>query len=527
VERFIQRHQPSVTGVLSGFDRIRFRGTLRLIANERGLGALLGYLGVLLKDFKDYAMSLSERLKEASLAVAEAAGRPVRYLASALTCKEELARRIASEDRIGSGLICVLTAVEPCWSFHVRRDPEQKKLVLESSWRKCLHLYHYHVHPVLGFMHARVQSWFPFNLHVCINGREWLARRMDRAGLAYRRRENCFTHLADPTEAQRLFDEQLTTDFAAMLHGIVPLVHPADRQMFPRRPVDRYWSADETEWASDVMFKDHATLAALYPRLVRHGMQNLASRDVLRFLGRKVPASPGGGGGGGGGVHGNFTGEVVSDLKCRPEGLRIKHRVNANSIKMYDKQGSVLRVETTINDTRQFKVFRTPAGKRGAKPSWQKMRKGVADLHRRARVSQAANGRYLDAMADVEDKTPLRRLVEPLCRAVNFKGRPVRALNPLSPADAALLAHVARGEFTLNGFRNRDLRALLFPTHSSDPAEQRRRGGKITRLLRLLRAHGLIHKISKTHRYQLTRGGRTTITALLAAREADIVKLAA
>ena len=519
MERFIQRHRASVTGVLSGFDRIRFRGTLRLIANDRGLGALLAYLGILLKDFKAYAMSLSEQLKAASLAVAQAAGRPVKYLASSLTRKEDLAWQIAQQDRISSGLICVLTAVEPCWSFHVRRDPERKKLVLESSWRKCLHLYHYHLHPVLGFMHARVQSWFPFNIHICINGREWLARQMDQRRLKYQRRENCFTWIADPHRAQELLDQQQAIDYSSLLSGFVPLVHPAHPRMFASRPMDYYWSADETEWASDVMFKDAAALGTLYPQLLRHGVQNLSSRDVLRFLQHKVPAK--------GGIYNQFKGEVVSNLKARPEGIRIKHRVNANSIKMYDKQGSVLRVETTINNTREFKVFRQPEGQPDAKLSWQRMRKGVADLHRRAQVSQAANTRYLDAMADVQDYTPLRELVEPLCRSVPFKGRSVRALNPLSQSDAALLAHVARGEFVLNGFRNRDLRALLFPDSSADPTEQRRRSGKVTRMLRLLRAHGLIHKIARTHRYQLSDKGRTAITALIAARNADIVKLAA
>lgn len=74
---FLQRHAASVTGMLSGFDRIRFRGTIRLLANASGLAAVLSYLGVLLKDFKDYAMALSEQLKAASLAMAESAGRPV------------------------------------------------------------------------------------------------------------------------------------------------------------------------------------------------------------------------------------------------------------------------------------------------------------------------------------------------------------------------------------------------------------------------------------------------------------------
>jgi hypothetical protein len=507
--------------MLSGFDRVRFRGTIRLLANASGLGAVLCHLGVLLKDFKDYAMGLSERVRAASLASALAAGdRPVRYLVSSQVRKEDVARQIARADGIERGLICVLTAVEPCWSFHVRRDPKLKRLVLESSWRKCLHLYHYFMDAELGFCHARVQSWLPFNVHVCINGREWLGRQMDRAGLSYRRRENCFAAVSDPAKAQALLDGQLRVDWATMLDGILRRVRPPETPLLLEgRPMDYYWSAEESEWASDVMFKNPGALSALYPALVRHGMQNLSSRDVMRFLGRKVPAC--------GGVGGNFAGEVISDLRQRREGVRVKHRVNANSIKMYDKQGSVLRVETTINNTREFKVYRTAEGKKNAKPSWQKMRKGVADMHRRAQVCQAANERYLEAMAGVEETTPLGTLTQPLCQAVTWKGRSVRGLNLLSAKDAALLAHVGRGEFILNGFRNRDLRNLLFTKPATDAREAKRRSGQVTRLIRMLRAHGLIHKVARTHRYQVSPKGRTAITALLSARQADTTRLTA
>lgn len=518
---FLQRHAHSVTGMLNGFDRIRFRGTIRLLANASGLGAVMSFLGVLLKDFKDFAAGLSEQLKAASLAMALSADRPVRYLNSAQVRKEDVARRIAQEDGIKDGLICVLTAVEPCWSFHVRRDPRLKKLVLESSWRKCLHLYHYFMHEELGFCHARVQSWLPFNVHVCVNGREWLGRQMDRAGLSYQRRENCFVAVSDAAKAQALLDEQLTVDWSKMLDGILRRTHPGNAAMFPRRPMDYYWSADESEWASDVMFKRSADLAALYPSLVRHAMQNLSSADVMRFLGGKpVALAPGSV------VHPNFAGEIVTDLKRRPEGVRIKHRVNANSIKMYDKQGSVLRVETTINNTREFKVYRTVEGKKNARPSWQKMRKGVADMHRRAQVCQAANQRYLDAMGGVEDSTPLEQLTAPLCRSVKWKGRAVRGLNPLQETDAMLLEHAGRGEFILNGFRNRDLRDLLFTTPTSDPKEAKRRSGRVTRMIRMLRAHGLIRKVPRTHRYRVSPRGRTAITALISARKADVATLA-
>jgi hypothetical protein len=265
------------------------------------------------------------------------------------------------------------------------------------------------------------------------------------------------------------------------------------------------------------MFRSPAALAQLYPSLIRHGMTTLGSPDVMRFLGRKLPQH--------GGINGHFTGEVISDLKRRPEGIRIKHRLNFNSIKMYDKQGSVLRVETTINDARDLKVYRRKEGDPQGKKSWLRMRKSVADVRRRAKVSQAANDRYLKAMAAVEPGQPLGELTASLCQPVVWQGRQVRALNPFSGEDAKLLAVVSRGEFTLNGFRNRDLRELLHGNATAEPALVRRQSAAITRRLRLLRAHGLIMKVTKTHRYTLTDKGRLAITAILAAKQADAAKL--
>jgi len=286
---FLQAHASSVTGMLNGFDRMRFRGTLRMIANAGGLGYVLGRLGVLLKDFKGYAQCVSERVRTASVQVALAAGRPVQYVQDPALRKEELARQICQRDGIQQGLVCVLTAVEPCWSFHVRRDRQNKKLVLVRGWRKCLHLYHYWQHPQWGMSHARLQSWFPFNLMVCLNGREWLARQMDEAGLAYVRRDNCFTHLSDLEQAQRLMDQQVKANFPSLLGALVPQVHPALAELFAAYPLEYYWSLEESEWASEVMFKQADTLGRLYPRLIRQGMEAMGSREVMRFLGKPVP----------------------------------------------------------------------------------------------------------------------------------------------------------------------------------------------------------------------------------------------
>lgn len=514
---FVQRHAASVIGVLNGFDRLRLRGTKRLLAHVGGMMSFLSQEGVPLKDFKEYALAATDRIRRATERIAEAAGQAVRYLSSSRQSKEDLVARIAEENGVREGLVCILSCVEPCWSYEIHRNRERKEIELLGGWRKCLHYYHYHRHPQLGLLHVRVQTWFPFTLHVCLNGREWLARQMDAAGIGYLRRDNCFVQIADLAGAQALLDRQLKTDWPRLLNGLAARVNPAERELFRKTPVPYYWSVDQSEWASDVMFQSAAALAALYPRLIRHGMQNLGSADVMRFLGRKLPAHQG--------VHGGFVGELVSDLKQRPEGLRIKHRLNRNWIKMYDKQGSLLRVETTLNDARDMKVYRPKEGEPRGQKAWRYLRKGVADLHRRARVSQAANERYLRALAAVEPTRPLGELTERLCRPVVADGRRVRALNPLSAEDARLLQAVNRGEFTLNGFRNRDLRPFLYDAPAADKPAARRQSAAITRKLRLLRAHGLIQKVQKTHRYLLTTHGAQAITALLSARAADTAKL--
>jgi hypothetical protein len=137
----------------------------------------LGYCGVKLQDFKTFAESTTARVKAAAYRAAALAGRPLEYLRSPQLCKEELAREVARRDKIKVGLIAIFSAVERCLSYSVRGDHRTKesKLVLET--RACTHFYHYYMHPELGQLYVRVQSWFPFNVGVCLNGREWLARR--------------------------------------------------------------------------------------------------------------------------------------------------------------------------------------------------------------------------------------------------------------------------------------------------------------------------------------------------------------
>lgn len=512
MQSFLTRHASEVKGTLSGFDRVRFRGTLRWLANLRGMGTWLHRANVLLKDFKDYAMGLTERIKQATAELADRAGRPVVYLPSSSLRKEDLAREIAERDGVAEGLVCVLTAVEPCLTFAVGPCREAKRLELRRHHGKCLHQYFYLIDPQLGWLNVRLQTWLPFTVQIVLNGREWLSRQLLRQGIDFERRDNCFVDVQDVQRAQRLLDRQLASDWPRLLNRLLRQVHPAHRRLFGQERLDYYWSADETEWATDVMFRSAAELSTLYPRLVRHALTSFGSGDVLRFLGKRPR------------VQQFRKAEILSHLGARSEGVRVKHALDRNSVKMYDKQQSVLRVETTVNNTRQMKAFRASEKNPDGPPSWQQLRKGVADLHRRAEISQKSNERYLNALAAVDATATLAAQSAKVCRPTRWQGRPVRALNPLADQDAALLAAAGRGEFALQGFRNRDLRPLLFGEAASAD-ERRRQTAKVSRLIRLLRAHGLVHKVAKTHRYVVSSQGRETIAALMAARSANTKQL--
>lgn len=516
---FIARHHDHLTGTLSGFDRLVFRGTLRKIAHVGGFKGYLWGNDLLLKDFGAHALAVSQQLKAASLADAHRVGRPVQYVASSGTSKEDLARAIAVRDGITEGLVCVLTCVEPCRTFDVYRNRVTRQLDLVMRWRQCLFLYHYWIDRELGFLNARIQTWLPFPMQVCLNGREWLARQLSAAGVAFVRHDNCFPWVADWAHAQQLLDAQLHTDWRPLLDRIAAALNPVHATIFAHHPVSYYWSTYQSEWAIDVVFRHAAILRRLYPRLLQHGMTTFGSTDVLRFLGKATPQ---------GAIPSAFTGELTTDLKRREEGVRIKHRVKRNAVKLYDKAftpvGSVLRAETMIQAAEDFKVFRPPEGDAAAPAGWRELRAGIADLHRRAEISRKATERYLDALASVDDDTTLGELVTRLSVRTRWHGRPVRALRPLSD-DRRLLETISRGEFLLNGLRNRDLQAIYFPTPASTSREVRRRSAWISRRLRLLRAHHLLRKVSGTHRYLVTKSGRRVLTAILTALRTTVRQL--
>lgn len=526
MQQFIEKYRDQITGVLSGFDRLIFRGCLRRLQYGRwdpGLGAMVArgmeeYLWqnqIRFKDYSEHVKRVSEQLKEASLKPFRQQRRPVIFLRSPKVDKEELARSVAAENHISRGLVCAISSLEPSPTF------EHRGTHIIRRERPCHVLYHYQIHPQVGWMHARIQTWFPFNIQIGLNGREWLARQMQRARLKYLQQGNCFVWIQDFERAQELLNQQLEQNWAELLNGVAQLLHPIREAVFQRYPADYYWTCFQSEWATDVVFQEAEFLKRLMPLLTRHGVLSFSSVDVMRYFGKKVTRA--------GEIPASFRRTLQTDLRRYQEGERVKYRLHGNSAKFYDKAyspwGSVLRgAETTINTVEDFRVYRSKEGGPEQDKRWLAMRRGIADLHRRAEVSQSANERLLNALASVDDSRRVEELTRSLQQPTTWRGRRVRALRPWAE-DHRLLAIILHGEFLLNGFRNRNLQALLYDQPPASPQEQRRRSAAVSRKLRLLRAHGVIHKVTGTHRYHLTAAARVTLVAVLTVARTSLHQL--
>jgi hypothetical protein len=507
---FEDLHRDRITGSLAMFDRMIFKGHISALYKRDGARCFLWSQGVALKDFAPWVKATTERVAENARRIARDAGRPVISfdqvkVRNRTQHKDELARSIAERDGVTEGVVCLISAVESCFSFVVRKNHDAGRLALVRRERKCLHHYLYLIDPEFGFMHIRIQGWIPYECQIYVNGREWLCRQLDRAGIGYVRWDNSLLAVDDLEKAGALCERFAHKSWPRVLNAFARRLNPLMSTIRSAGYGGYYWVLSQAEVATDVMFRTRPRLLEIWPDLVRHAALNMSSDDVLGFLGRKL--------------HPSLQAQVVTDAKRRPQGWRIRHRMAGNWVKVYDK-ASVLRVETTISNPREFKILRVvtdPDGRRSRR--WCPMRKGVCDLWRFYQVGMASNRRYLNALAAAPLQGEGVAALDALCRPSTNRGRRHARFNPLSESDLALFRAVLAGEHTIHGFRNTDISGRLYSRPSSDPDERRRRCERTSRLIVKLRGHRLIAKVPRARRYRVTTYGHRVMTAALAVHD--------
>ena len=494
---FVERHQDRIAGVISCFDRVVVTGTLPDIGHAQAMAGYLTYHDIRLFDFPRWAQPLRDDIRGHAERLAGEAGLKIEFIRSHKAFrKEQRIKDIVKERGEHPGLVHVFSAMETCASFRPWHDKETHHTSLKPSISKCLHYYFYFIDESFGLCYVRVPTWAPFRLQVYFNGHNWLARRLDKAGIVYEMADNAFLFISDFARAQQLA-ERLD---AKQLHR--HLSRWAKRFCPPLKLFRSgyHWSFMQAEYATDVLFHRQADFQPLYANIVRTTVHSVQADQVATFLGRKLT--------------GAYRGEAGNDFSTRIQGTRIRHRMGAVGIKLYDKHGIMARVECTTNDVSFFKTHRVVEQRDGNKV-WKlaPLRKNIYSLRDLRKVMHAANERYLAFIAAIDNPDAGLKAIDKVAQPVREDGRSYRGFNLFLSDDYHLFLTLARGEWCISGFRAVDLRAhlpWLTPTRCSW-------------LLKRLRTHGLIKKVGRRYKYYLTKMGRRVLVTALDIRESVVL----
>jgi hypothetical protein len=496
VELITERHAGEIAGVLGCWDRMLIFGTLPKICFAGGMTSYLFERRIRIFDYPKFAEPFRNRIRENAEKMAAEAGIEVEFIRKRNFRKEDRVKEILSSRGELTGLVCIFSAMEPCSTYKPWHNKQTGKTYLVPDDGKCLHYYFYFMDEELGLCHVRVPTWLPCRLQICFNGHNWLAGQLGKAGIDYRMADNAFSHIADWQRAQRVSNGWE----AKRIHGRL--------DEFARRccPIYRdfasgyHWSADQCEYATDIVFRKQADLQAIYDNLARTAIHTVKPDNIATFLGRKL--SP------------QFEGEMGNRFNIRIEGTRIKHTMGPVSIKLYDKFGLILRIETTVNDLTFFKHYREVEHRDGSKETkWASMQKTIYSLPALRELLEAANRRYLEFLSAIEDPRAGRNKLDKLSQTVEQEGRRYSGFNLFDPGDETLLCSIVRGEFNISGLQNKSLRRHLNELNS----------GQISRLLKRLRVHGLIKKVGHTYKYYVTSFGKEVVTTALKMRELVVI----
>ena len=495
----LEQYKDKINGSFSFFDRMILKGHIRQFFSSSGKQYFLSERNVLIKDFSAFAEQVTSSIVSRVEEFAHASGRPLRYLTSPKISKEQTALEILESSPVDEGLICILSAVEYCQTLQPRKK-EDGKLSLDTVNRKCKYYYFYFQDKTFGFMHVKLQTWFPFQIQVYINGREMMKHVFDANHISYRMYDNSFSEISDIQKAQELADKfdskSLCRQLDLFAHKVNPYLDTIE-EVFHQ---GYHWCVDQCEFATDVMFTSREALEDLYPSLVGHAFYDFKCTDVFSFLGRKLDQK--------------FLGEAVSDYRKRPEGWRIKFKMKSNSIKMYDKF-NCLRIEMTINAPREFKVYREVQHRNGSTSMrWVPMGKSIANLYRYAEISKAANKRFLDSICNIIPQKSIEKEINSVCAKKKVHGRQYTGYHVWSPETFALFEAISDGKYLIRGFTNKEIRKTLYPQKASS----KQISGKVSREFAKLRAHGLIRKIPHSRRYLVSDKGRRVMGALIETR---------
>jgi hypothetical protein len=492
----LDRYDDRIAGVLSCYDRIVITGTLPTVCYAAGMTRFLYARDVRIFDYPQFAATLRERVRERAALLAAQAGIVIEHVAKSHIRKEAVVAKVLETRGDRPGLVHVISAMEACDAYQPWHDKQTHKTYVRPDTGKCLHYYFYFLDDELGLIYLRAPTWAPFRLQFYCNGHSWLARRLAAEGIGFAAADNAFVRIDDWARAQELADGFSPDRLHRVLDHYAALCCPV-LDVFAQA---YHWSLMQVEYASDLVFRSAATLGPLYEQLIRESVLSVKAEQTASFLGHKITPQ--------------LTQELGTQFSTRIEGTCIKHRFASSSIKMYDKFGCILRIETTTNDVSFFKHHRKVEHReRPATRALAPVKKTIYSLIDLREILLGCNRRYLAHLSALDDFSAGVRALERLTKPRSVDGKTVKGINFFDPTDNALLHALQNPRVNIAGIRRADLGPLLGALSAA----------RISRQLRRLRDIGAIKRVAGTYRYYLTRIGRAATAALCRVTQSLII----
>lgn len=493
-----EKYHDQIAGVLNCYDRVVLTGTLPQFCYPEGMTSYLFAHHIRIFDYTQFATPLREKIRDHAEALAKANDFQIEFVRKKNFRKEERIKQILKTRGHHPGLVHIFSAMESCTSYKPWHDKSTGKNFLKYDSGKCLHYYFYFIDDELGLCYMRVPTWCPFRLQFYFNGHALLAALLKRKGIAFALQDNAFLSIADFEQANQLMQqfnvERLHRKLDAFALHYCPVIKALKGAY--------HWSTMQVEYATDVVFKQQKNLQAFYAALMEILIHSVKPENIATFLGQKL--------------HGNYKGEMGNRFDVRLLGSRIKHIMGPVSIKMYDKFGLILRIETTVNDVSFFQHYREVHHRNGERETkWGKMRKSIYSLAPLQELLAAANRRYLEFISQIETPEVGIKMLNSLTTSKTARNHSYKGFNLLAEEDASLLRLLVRGEFTISGLTSIALRKLM----------PEKAAGQISRMLKRLRVHGLIKRVGRRYKYYLTQMGRQVAVMALKLRELYVIPI--
>lgn len=493
---FVERHAEAILGIYSCFDRIIIQGTLPDIGHADAIGRWFQARQLRVFDFAEWAKPFRDQIRSQAESVALKTGLVIEFIRNidAFRKEERIAEILASRGE-HPGLVHIFSAMETCHTFQPWHDKRTHRTYFRYDSGRCVHYYFYFIDPEMGLCYLRVPTWAPFRLQFYCNGHNWLARQMAKASISFSQVENAFVKIGDFAKAQTLADAFDPTLLYRRMQQAVTRYCPGLGQF----PSGIHWSVMQIERATNIVFQAADSLSPIYEEIVRTLSHAVKPETLTMFLGKRLDP--------------RYEGELGSLFSTRREGHCLRHHMGSTGIKIYDKFGYVLRIETFSNDVTFFKHHRKVVHRDGSACfKMASVRKSIFSLPALATLMDACSHRYISFLAAVDDPTNGIRTINKVSRPVLQDGRSYRGFNLFDEEDEKVFHAVAQGAVQTFGFRNAMLRTRLGKT----PAQ-------ISRICQRLRYHGLIKKAACSYKYHLTALGKQIVAMSLKLKEMFVI----